>query len=91
MCLFDDEPRSSIGDLDVASRRHSLRPPGNGYAQRGAVNAPRPNDLGTSTWTRPGVRPARPSSMIPSSSPTAPNSSTGGANSKKGPEWQLTP
>jgi phospholipid/cholesterol/gamma-HCH transport system substrate-binding protein len=55
VCLFDDEPRSSIGDLDVASPDVTRYcPPGNGYAQRGAVNAPRPNDLGTSTWTRPG-------------------------------------
>ena len=55
VCLFYDEPRSSVGDFDVAAPNLARYcPPGNGHGQRGAVNAPRPDDLGTSTWTSPG-------------------------------------
>ncbi|MBM7367275.1 MlaD family protein [Gordonia hydrophobica] len=55
VCLFYDEPRRTIGDL-TPSQPNLARycPPGDGHGQRGAVNAPRPNDLGTRTWKQPG-------------------------------------
>ncbi len=55
VCLFYDEPRRAVGDLTPSDPNLARYcPPGNGYGQRGAVNAPRPDDLGTSTWTSPG-------------------------------------
>ena len=55
VCLFYDEPRSSVGDFDVAAPNLARYcPPTGSSGQRGAVNAPRPNNLGTSTWTQPG-------------------------------------
>lgn len=55
VCLFYDEPRSEIGNLTpTAPNLARYCPPGDGYGQRGAINAPRPNDLGRSTWTTPG-------------------------------------
>ncbi|MEO9330441.1 MlaD family protein [Gordonia aurantiaca] len=60
VCMFYDQPRYPVGDLDTpAPNLARYCPPGNGYEQRGAVNAPRPNDLGTSTWKDPG-RPSGP-------------------------------
>jgi len=55
VCLFYDEPRSMVGDL-TPSQPNLARycPPGDGHGQRGAVNAPRPNDLGTQNWQYPG-------------------------------------
>ncbi|MCH5641966.1 MULTISPECIES: MlaD family protein [unclassified Gordonia (in: high G+C Gram-positive bacteria)] len=55
VCMFYDVPRSAIGDLTVtAPNLTRYCPPGNGYGQRGAVNAPRPNGLGTTNMTTPG-------------------------------------
>ncbi|GAB05378.1 MCE family protein [Gordonia amarae] len=55
VCMFYDEPRSSVGDFTVAAPNLARYcPPTNSSGQRGAVNAPRPNNLGTSTWTQPG-------------------------------------
>ncbi|MEZ5210779.1 MlaD family protein [Gordonia sp. (in: high G+C Gram-positive bacteria)] len=55
VCLFYDEPRRAVGDL-TPSQPNLTRycPPGNGYGQRGAINAPRPNQLGTQNWTSAG-------------------------------------
>lgn len=55
VCMFYDQPRHPVGDLNTpAPNLARFCPAGNGYEQRGAVNAPRPNDLGTSTWKSPG-------------------------------------
>lgn len=55
VCLFYDEPRSEIGNLTpTAPNLTRYCPPGNGYGQRGAINAPRPNGLGTTNMTTPG-------------------------------------
>ncbi|NDK88539.1 MCE family protein [Gordonia desulfuricans] len=55
VCMFYDEPRRAIGDLTPSDPNLTRYcPPGNGYGQRGAVNAPRPDDLGTQNWTSPG-------------------------------------
>ncbi|NLG48066.1 MlaD family protein [Gordonia sp. (in: high G+C Gram-positive bacteria)] len=55
VCLFYDEPRRTIGDLSPSQPNLARYcPPGDGHGQRGAVNAPRPNDLGTRNWKRPG-------------------------------------
>ncbi|UQE75932.1 MlaD family protein [Gordonia sp. PP30] len=55
VCLFYDEPRRAVGDLSPSQPNLTRYcPPGNGYGQRGAVNAPRPNQLGTQNWTSPG-------------------------------------
>ncbi|GAB11157.1 Mce family protein [Gordonia araii NBRC 100433] len=56
VCLFYDEPRRAVGDL-TPSRPNLARycPPGDGYGQRGSVNAPRPNNLGTRNWGSPGA------------------------------------
>ncbi|EGD54781.1 MlaD family protein [Gordonia neofelifaecis] len=55
VCLFYDEPRRAVGDL-TPSQPNLARycPPGNGHGQRGAVNAPRPDALGTQNWKYPG-------------------------------------
>ncbi|MGB3605421.1 MAG: MlaD family protein [Gordonia sp. (in: high G+C Gram-positive bacteria)] len=55
VCLFYDEPRRTIGDLSPSQPNLARYcPPGDGHGQRGAVNAPRPNDLGTRNWKQPG-------------------------------------
>ena len=55
VCMFYDEPRRTVGDLTPSDPNLTRYcPPGNGLEQRGAVNAPRPDDLGTSSWTSPG-------------------------------------
>lgn len=55
VCLFYDEPRRTIGDLSPSQPNLARYcPPGDGHGQRGAVNAPRPNDLGTQNWKKPG-------------------------------------
>ena len=55
VCMFYDEPRRTVGDLTPSDPNLTRYcPPGNGLEQRGAVNAPRPNDLGTQNWTDPG-------------------------------------
>lgn len=55
VCLFYDEPRRAIGDLSPSDPNLTRYcPPGDGYGQRGAVNAPRPNGLGTQNWQSPG-------------------------------------
>lgn len=55
VCMFYDEPRRAVGDLSPSNPNLTRYcPPGNTYAQRGAVNAPRPNDLGRQNWKSPG-------------------------------------
>lgn len=55
VCLFYDEPRRAVGDLTPSNPNLTRYcPPGNGYGQRGAVNAPRPNGLGTQNWQSEG-------------------------------------
>lgn len=55
VCLFYDEPRRMIGDFSPSQPNLARYcPAGNGYGQRGAINAPRPNDLGTQSWTDEG-------------------------------------
>ena len=55
VCMFYDEPRRAVGDLSP-SAPNLVRycPPGDGFGQRGAINAPRPNNLGTRDWRSPG-------------------------------------
>ncbi|QKT07698.1 MCE family protein [Gordonia sp. X0973] len=56
VCLFYDQPRRTVGDLSPSVPNLARYcPPGDGYGQRGAVNAPRPNDLGTRDWRSPGA------------------------------------
>lgn len=66
VCLFYDEPRRAIGDLGP-SAPNLVRycPPGDGYGQRGSVNAPRPNDLGTRNWKSAGAPSGPPSVTDP--------------------------
>ncbi|MDL9938227.1 MlaD family protein [Gordonia sp. ABSL1-1] len=55
VCMFYDVPRNEIGNLTpTAPNLNRYCPPGNGHGQRGAVNAPRPNDLGMGNMTTPG-------------------------------------
>ncbi len=55
VCLFYDEPRRAVGDLTPSNPNLTRYcPPGDGHGQRGAVNAPRPNGLGTQNWRSPG-------------------------------------
>lgn len=55
VCMYYDEPRRAVGDLTPSAPNLARYcPPGDAYGQRGAVNAPRPDELGTSTWTAPG-------------------------------------
>ena len=55
VCLFYDEPRRAIGDLSPSQPNLTRYcPPGDGLGQRGSVNAPRPNGLGTQDWKSPG-------------------------------------
>jgi phospholipid/cholesterol/gamma-HCH transport system substrate-binding protein len=56
VCMFYDEPRRAVGDLSP-SAPNLVRycPPGDGFGQRGAINAPRPNNLGTRDWRSPGA------------------------------------
>lgn len=63
VCMFYDEPRRTVGDLTPSAPNLTRYcPPGNGYGQRGAVNAPRPNDLGTTDWKSAG-RPSGPAAV----------------------------
>ncbi|GED97800.1 MlaD family protein [Gordonia crocea] len=66
VCLFYDEPRRAVGDLRP-DHPNLVRycPPGDGYGQRGAVNAPRPNGLGTQNWQSPGAPSGPPSVTDP--------------------------
>ncbi|MFW0786908.1 MlaD family protein [Gordonia sp. CPCC 206044] len=55
VCMFYDEPRRAVGDLTPSNPNLTRYcPPGKGLGQRGAVNAPRPDALGTSNWQSPG-------------------------------------
>ena len=56
VCLFCDQPRRTVGDVSPAQPNLARYcPPGDGYGQRGAVNAPRPNALGTQNWKSSGA------------------------------------
>ncbi|GEE00898.1 hypothetical protein nbrc107696_13440 [Gordonia spumicola] len=55
VCMYYDEPRRAVGDLTPSNPNLTRYcPPGNGYGQRGAVNAPRPDGLGTADFKDPG-------------------------------------
>lgn len=55
VCMFYDEPRRMVGDFSPSHPNLARYcPAGDGYGQRGALNAPRPNDLGTEHWTDEG-------------------------------------
>ncbi len=85
VCMFYDEPRRTVGDLTPSDPNLTRYcPPGNGLEQRGAVNAPRPDDLGTSSWTSPGGVSGPPAVTDPLLIPNGANSCNGGANSSKG-------
>ena len=51
VCMYYDEPRRAVGDLTPSEPKLTRYcPPGDGHGQRGALNAPRPNDLGKSGY-----------------------------------------